>query len=133
VGSGRAGEKPHALNVAAHEHSEAVVFDFMRHPAPAGDLAAGLGRQGSQKSGKATRRNNMWGINTNGSGRVESDFASMKTKTYFAFASMFGTAPEIASPSTLPASMITPWQWLRIGRQSRAGPRIKSRCAKGRG
>src|SRR6266516_2900833 len=29
------------------------------HPAPAGGLAAGLGRQGSQKSGKATRRNNM--------------------------------------------------------------------------
>jgi hypothetical protein len=28
-------------------------------PAPAGGLAAGLGRQGSQKSGKATRRNNM--------------------------------------------------------------------------
>src|ERR1700746_3638152 len=28
-------------------------------PAPAGELSAGLGRQGSQKSGKATRRNNM--------------------------------------------------------------------------
>jgi hypothetical protein len=29
------------------------------HPAPAGGLSVGLGRQGSQKSGKATRRNNM--------------------------------------------------------------------------
>jgi hypothetical protein len=28
-------------------------------PAPAGGLSAGLGRQGSQKWGKATRRNNM--------------------------------------------------------------------------
>src|SRR5262249_22659177 len=29
------------------------------HPAPAGGFSAGLGRHGSQKSGKATRRNNM--------------------------------------------------------------------------
>jgi hypothetical protein len=33
--------------------------EWASHPAPAGGLAAGLGRQGSQKSGKATRRNNM--------------------------------------------------------------------------
>jgi hypothetical protein len=33
------------------------------HPSPAGGFSAGLGRQGSQKSGKATRRNNMAGIN----------------------------------------------------------------------
>ena len=43
------------------------------HPVPAGGFSAGLGRQGSQKSGKATRRNNI-GINSAGRGPVQSDF-----------------------------------------------------------
>jgi hypothetical protein len=37
-------------------------------PAPAGGFAAGLGRQGSQKSGKATRRNNIGAKVTRGAG-----------------------------------------------------------------
>jgi hypothetical protein len=36
-----ASEKPHARTIAAHQHS-----------APAGGFGAGLGRQGSQKSGE---------------------------------------------------------------------------------
>jgi hypothetical protein len=44
------------------------------HPAPAGGFAAGLGRQGSEKSVKATRRNNMARINEPArAGRVESN------------------------------------------------------------
>jgi hypothetical protein len=33
-----AGEKPHARRVAAHEHSEAVVFDLVQPPSPSGRL-----------------------------------------------------------------------------------------------
>src|SRR5437016_9454128 len=52
-------EKPHAGSIAAHQHTIPIVLDFMQPASPAGGFAAGLGRQGSQKSGKATRRNNM--------------------------------------------------------------------------
>ncbi len=41
------------------------MFDLVQPPSPGGAvLAAGLGRQGSQKSGKAARRNQLGGINT---------------------------------------------------------------------
>jgi hypothetical protein len=58
-----AGEKPHAPGIPAHQQSEAVVLDLMEPPVTSGRFSAGLGRQGSQRSGKATRRNNMAGIN----------------------------------------------------------------------
>jgi len=43
----------------AHCPEFAIQLISCSHPAPAGDFAAGLGREGSQKWGKATRRNNM--------------------------------------------------------------------------
>jgi hypothetical protein len=33
-----AGEKPHARSVAAHQHSEAVVFDLVQPASPSGRL-----------------------------------------------------------------------------------------------
>src|SRR5919201_3881988 len=51
--------KPHARSIAADQHADSVMFDLMQPPFPAGGLAAGLGRQGSQESGKATRRDSM--------------------------------------------------------------------------
>src|SRR5207248_9491949 len=49
--------------------------------APAGGFAAGLGRQGWQKSGRQ-RDATTWGINTAGRGRVEWDLP-MKNNTHF--------------------------------------------------
>jgi hypothetical protein len=39
-----AGEKSHARCIAAHQHSEAVVFDFVQPPSPSGRLV-GWARQ----------------------------------------------------------------------------------------
>jgi hypothetical protein len=52
-------EQPHARRIAAQQHSEPIVLDFVQPARPSRRFGAGLGRQGSQKSGKATRRNNM--------------------------------------------------------------------------
>jgi len=41
-----AGEKLHARRIAAHEHSEPVVFDFVQPPSPSGRLGGWAGQAG---------------------------------------------------------------------------------------
>ena len=47
-----AGEKSHAITVAAHEHSEAVVFDFVQPPTPSGRLGGWAGQAGFTEVGE---------------------------------------------------------------------------------
>jgi hypothetical protein len=54
-----ASEKPHARSIAAHQHAEPVMFDLMQPAGPPGRFRGRAVQAGLQKSGKATRRNNM--------------------------------------------------------------------------
>jgi DNA invertase Pin-like site-specific DNA recombinase len=67
-------EKPHARRIAAHEHSEAVVFDLVQPPNPSGRLGGWAGKAWLAKVGEgyATQQHDG-GINSAGRGRVESD------------------------------------------------------------
>jgi hypothetical protein len=52
--------EPHAHTLLAGDDAEAVVFDLVQPPSPSGRLGGWAWQaHGSQKSGKATRRNNM--------------------------------------------------------------------------
>jgi hypothetical protein len=46
------GEKPHAPRIAAHKHSEAVVFDFVQPASPSGGLVGWAGQAGLAEVGE---------------------------------------------------------------------------------
>ena len=45
-------EEPHARRIAAHEHSEAVVLDFVQPPSPGGRLGGCVRQAGLAEVGK---------------------------------------------------------------------------------
>jgi hypothetical protein len=48
-----AGEKPHARPIAAHQHSESVVFDFVQPTGPSGRFLGWAGQAGLAKVGES--------------------------------------------------------------------------------
>src|SRR5262249_39071426 len=67
-----AGEKPHAITVAAHEHAETVMLDLLQPPVPSGRLGGWARQAGRGEVGEGYATQQHGGINTSGPGRVES-------------------------------------------------------------
>jgi hypothetical protein len=66
-----AGDKPHARRVAPHQHSEAVVFDFVQPPGPSGRLIGWAGQAGFAEVGKGYATQQHGAIFSAGRGPVQ--------------------------------------------------------------